>query len=478
MSRFGPVPAHSHGVPGPSPGRAPRRACARRRGRPPHVRTACRAVRAARRRAGSDGCRGRATGCRCSRPTPAGARGALRRALAGRGARRAQHAAERRRAGVHRRARRLARAARRHRPRRARPAPWPSWPTRRRSWSAAVPTGRARRARGRRPPLHAAVADERSLLSHQLHQRHHRAPEGRDVPPPRRLPAGARDGGAHRAGPAIALPVDAADVPLQRLVLPLGGHRGRRHARLRCARSSRRGSGGDPRRGRHALLRAPRPCWPMLANRPAADDGRPSARSGWRPAARRPRRRCSRGWPSSASRHAPLRADRDVRPAPRSASGSRSGTTCARDEQAAAQGRGRASPTRRRARAGRRPGRHRRARPTARRSARSCCAATTSCSATTGTSEATAAAVAGRLVPHRRPRRHAPRRLHRAARPREGRHHLRRREHRLGRGRAGARRAPRGARGAPSSPRPTRSGARSGGLRHAARRAPRRPSRS
>ena len=32
--------------------------------------------------------------------------------------------------------------------------------------------------------------------------------------------------------PSRGAPVDAADVPLQRLVLPVGGHRGRGHARL------------------------------------------------------------------------------------------------------------------------------------------------------------------------------------------------------------------------------------------------------
>ena len=43
-----------------------------------------------------------------------------------------------------------------------------------------------------------------------------------------------------------------------------------------------------------------------------------------------------------------------------------------------------------------------------------------------------------RLVPHRRPRRHARRRLHRDQGPRQGHHHLRRRKHRLGRNRARA----------------------------------------
>ena len=48
---------------------------------------------------------------------------------------------------------------------------------------------------------------------------------------------------------------------------------------------------------------------------------------------------------------------------------------------------------------------------------------------------ATAAAFARRLVPHGRPRRLAPRRLHRDQGPQQGHHHLRRREHQLARGR-------------------------------------------
>jgi fatty-acyl-CoA synthase len=55
--------------------------------------------------------------------------------------------------------------------------------------------------------------------------------------------------------------------------------------------------------------------------------------------------------------------------------------------------------------------------------------------------------VRGRLVPLRRPRRDAPRRLRGAARPRQGRRDLRRREHLDDRGGAGRRVAPRGAGG-------------------------------
>ena len=74
--------------------------------------------------------------------------------------------------------------------------------------------------------------DERDADLDQLHLGHHRPPQGRDDQPPRRLPARAR---RDRRGPPDAaqqLPVDAADVPLQRLGLPVGGHRDGRQARL------------------------------------------------------------------------------------------------------------------------------------------------------------------------------------------------------------------------------------------------------
>ena len=57
---------------------------------------------------------------------------------------------------------------------------------------------------------------------------------------------------------------------------------------------------------------------------------------------------------------------------------------------------------------------------------------------------ATGAAFAGRLVPHRRPRRLASGRLHRDQGPQQGHHHLRRREHLVAGGRGGALQAPGG----------------------------------
>ena len=74
--------------------------------------------------------------------------------------------------------------------------------------------------------------------------------------------------------------------------------------------------------------------------------------------------------------------------------------------------------------------------------------------------EATAEAFRGRLVPLGRPRRVAPRRLHRAARPQEGHHHLGRREHLDHRGRAVRWPGTPRCWSARWSPCPTRSGAR------------------
>jgi hypothetical protein len=66
-----------------------------------------------------------------------------------------------------------------------------------------------------------------------LHLRHDRRSEGRRHASPRRLPERRLQCGDldHAALPGLSL--DPADVPLQRLVLPLDGRDARRHAR--CA---------------------------------------------------------------------------------------------------------------------------------------------------------------------------------------------------------------------------------------------------
>ena len=128
-----------------------------------------------------------------------------------------------------------------------------------------------------------------------------------------------------RLGPGGALPVDAADVPLQRLVLHLGGDRRRRHPRVPAGGRHRRDLAAAPDRGHHPLQRR--------ADR-AHDDrrgpGRRPARRGGctsTPVARRRRPHCWRGWTRSASTSptstgSPRRSARS-----RSTSGSRSGTT-------------------------------------------------------------------------------------------------------------------------------------------------------
>ncbi len=82
----------------------------------------------------------------------------------------------------------------------------------------------------------------------QLYLGHHRQPEGRRLSPPRRVFERARQRDHLRARPPFGLSVDAADVPLQRLDLYLGRHRGRRHA---CLSPPRR-AGADLRRDRRA----------------------------------------------------------------------------------------------------------------------------------------------------------------------------------------------------------------------------------
>ena len=78
----------------------------------------------------------------------------------------------------------------------------------------------------------------------QLHERHDRPAEGRHVHAPRRLHERARGGAPRAARLAVGLPLDAADVPLQRLVLHVGRHGHRCHGTCACRRSIRRSSGG------------------------------------------------------------------------------------------------------------------------------------------------------------------------------------------------------------------------------------------
>ncbi len=104
----------------------------------------------------------------------------------------------------------------------------------------------------------------------ELHQRHHRQPEGRRLPPPRR--GDQRDLQHPRVGHAQArgLPVDAADVPLQRLVLSVdgGGARGRQRLPAQgrgAGRSSTRSARTASRTT--AARRSCTACWSTPATR-------------------------------------------------------------------------------------------------------------------------------------------------------------------------------------------------------------------
>ena len=215
----------------------------------------------------------------------------------------------------------VARAGRR--PRAAGPVgPIPRGPT---AWCRRGARRRVRAA-ARRRPAGTSTTDERSLLAINYTSGTTGRAQGRDVPPPRRLPAGAGHGGAHRLAPSVGVPVDAADVPLQRLVLHVGGDRGRRHARLPAARSSRRGSGRcSASEGVTHLNGAPT----VLTDagvRAGADAGPDAA------GPRRHRRRAAVAALLRADgrarlrRHPPLRADRDVRPGGDLRLAARSGT--------------------------------------------------------------------------------------------------------------------------------------------------------
>ncbi len=103
---------------------------------------------------------------------------------------------------------------------------------------------RVRGAAGRGDPAAVHPGRRAGAAVDQLHVRHHRPAQGRDVPPSRGVPAGPGHGRAHRAVAVGGAPVDAADVPLQRLVLPVGGDRGRRHPRLPAQGGAGARSGG------------------------------------------------------------------------------------------------------------------------------------------------------------------------------------------------------------------------------------------
>ena len=89
----------------------------------------------------------------------------------------------------------------------------------------------------------------------QLHLGHDRRAQGRGLHAPRRVPERALRGDRGRPHARERVPLDAADVPLQRLVLPVGGDRGRRAPRDRARGRSGPRVGADRARGRDALQR-------------------------------------------------------------------------------------------------------------------------------------------------------------------------------------------------------------------------------
>ena len=148
-------------------------------------------------------------------------------------------------------------AARRSRARAARRGTRPER-HRRRADRRQRPAGRCLRAadRVRRARAARVVARARGGADlDQLHVGHDGRAQGRRLHAPRRVPERARRGDRGRPDARERVPLDAADVPLQRLVLPVGGHRGRRAPRDRARGRSRSRVGADRARGRDALQR-------------------------------------------------------------------------------------------------------------------------------------------------------------------------------------------------------------------------------
>ena len=134
----------------------------------------------------------------------------------------------------------------------------------------------------------------------------------RRLPPPGRAP---ERGGEHPDlghAPAQRLPVDPADVPLQRVVLPVDGRGELGHERV-PAQGGRSGDlPADPGRRGHALLRGPRRAQPADQRpRGVARGHRPGVCHGGR---RRAAGRDDRGHGAAGVRCDPrLRADRNLR---------------------------------------------------------------------------------------------------------------------------------------------------------------------
>ena len=145
------------------------------------------------------------------------------------------------------------------------------------------PCVRAGRSGGaRRPQLpgparawirRAAGLDGRGRAGHdhdQLHVGDHRKAQGRHVHPPGRLLEQPRGGDPLRASGRLRLPVDAPDVPLQRVVHGLGRDRNRRPPGVPARGARRPTSGSSSTRRRSRTSTAPPWCsppWPARRTR-------------------------------------------------------------------------------------------------------------------------------------------------------------------------------------------------------------------
>ena len=145
----------------------------------------------------------------------------------------------------------------------------------------------------------------------QLHVGHHGQPEGRDVHPPRRLPACPRRRARDRAWTRLGAPVDAADVPLQRLVPAVGGDGGGGHARLPAQGRARRGSGSCSSEGVTHYSGAPTVHLSIVGHDDAAPARAARDRADGRLAAVADAARPHAG--AQPAPRAPVRADRDLR---------------------------------------------------------------------------------------------------------------------------------------------------------------------
>ena len=135
----------------------------------------------------------------------------------------------------------------------------------------------------------------------RLHQRDHRTTQRGHVPPPGRLSPEPGHGVSRRAGSGQRVPLDPADVPLQRLVLHLGRDGRRRHPPVPAPGRPGDGVGHDRASSGHPLQRRSHRA-DHAGGRPRRGPGPgPSSRSRWRPEAPLRRRPCSSAWRRSTS---------------------------------------------------------------------------------------------------------------------------------------------------------------------------------